>query len=1268
MADSPNCTHDLMDIRRAELASLRERRQQVDLPTSQLMVEQGKPTDTVGLALSGGGLRSACFSLGIVQALFQTGLWRFVDYLSTVSGGGYIGGFLSSYVIHRGVVLTNENCPLLPRRDRDSRQPPDVQRFIYGGRYLVKPWEIANKFLIGLVFINATILLGLVAVCTVVALLWRSLDYDAIRNQAMLLGIEGFDGDVVSPFWPFFVFGVCWLTAWVVSYWRHGAEAPGMWARSLLLLLVVSLLIGLAVLFGNGDADLSFLKSVQTDNPWQPGNTFWATVLGLTLGGLVPFLAPKRLIQSGLKPKNDWERWAFALASIAALVGVPLLIISSVAREDFSGYNSHPHRPMQRGDFANQGTNAILELLWPRGEGAAALRRNPRDPETSTSDVRTARATNSGHDKVTSLMRKSFFGIDMDEVPAVSRGYISYKQDGVRPSPPRESVLKAAADVQAVWRDNNGQSWEDKFAHVLEEIEAHSEALKSIDKKTTANPPNMDSTLASEDKVELRLKLLIAVQEVELEWRAKRAAYLGTVDYVGIGAWLNQRVKTLTVAFQHFFWSGDSENDATELLTLHRFRNRLQVQLANAINDDVLLHGKSSPKSRELLYALVESHTATSTAESVDGRARSTGKRDRRRDELVKRAVAENVELWLPFEVFELKTLLFEAQFPQAFRSRFDPQRRTTHEQDQKSRWFVFCGSLLMFLLLGISLDLNATSMHRFYRSCITKAFIVPQRNKSESPALSELTTTRLGAPYHLMSASTGLALDRTGNENIPAGQDFEPDAEPIYRVIDSFLFSQRFCGSQITGYAKTDEYEKWIHGAQNRIDLAEAVAISGAAVSPSNIRNWLVAFLMFVLNFRLGQWVPNPRQGRPRWRPTLLTLLPKMRLPARQRDYCFVSDGGNSENLGLVQLLRRKCTLILQIDAGQDEDHCFADLGRAIRTARIHGGVRLVQLEDPDLDFTTDSLHLSVLDGSWSDTVTRNCKHHFSAAKILYPDGTEGLLIYIKPSFTGDESRDLQQYRRRNPDFPHEPTSEQVYDKERAESYRQLGYHIASVICRPLTKNYVDLWRTNLTTADLCRLLIPSSFSAPTPPEQAAGVPPSDHVDEVGTPAGAVAGQGGPGLAATANSATDEMSHGGSGTEITRATPQGLSDAADQGPTLRPESVVALASTCLDRLQPPEDKRLEAVRRLLKLNESAILGRRDSVQVLIYGLTHDPAPNVRYHIIELLELLYPHAHRRKNRILKALMTCGEQDPVSRIRKRALRNTATLPQRKGKPR
>ena len=46
---------------------------------------------TVGLAFSGGGIRSATFNLGILQGLAQAKLLGHIHYLSTVSGGGYIG-------------------------------------------------------------------------------------------------------------------------------------------------------------------------------------------------------------------------------------------------------------------------------------------------------------------------------------------------------------------------------------------------------------------------------------------------------------------------------------------------------------------------------------------------------------------------------------------------------------------------------------------------------------------------------------------------------------------------------------------------------------------------------------------------------------------------------------------------------------------------------------------------------------------------------------------------------------------------------------------------------------------------------------------------------------------------------------------------------------------------------------------------------------------------------------------------------------------------
>src|SRR5712664_49936 len=58
--------------------------------------------DLSALSLSGGGIRSAAFGLGVIQGLAARKLLHKFDYLSTVSGGGYIGAFLTAWVQREG--------------------------------------------------------------------------------------------------------------------------------------------------------------------------------------------------------------------------------------------------------------------------------------------------------------------------------------------------------------------------------------------------------------------------------------------------------------------------------------------------------------------------------------------------------------------------------------------------------------------------------------------------------------------------------------------------------------------------------------------------------------------------------------------------------------------------------------------------------------------------------------------------------------------------------------------------------------------------------------------------------------------------------------------------------------------------------------------------------------------------------------------------------------------------------------------------------------
>ena len=90
MADrNTGCNRLPSEVEKAELEAIRKRRCTYDLSNDSL------DDRLVGLALSGGGIRSATFALGVLQRLAKGDLLRCFDYLSTVSGGGYMGGSLT---------------------------------------------------------------------------------------------------------------------------------------------------------------------------------------------------------------------------------------------------------------------------------------------------------------------------------------------------------------------------------------------------------------------------------------------------------------------------------------------------------------------------------------------------------------------------------------------------------------------------------------------------------------------------------------------------------------------------------------------------------------------------------------------------------------------------------------------------------------------------------------------------------------------------------------------------------------------------------------------------------------------------------------------------------------------------------------------------------------------------------------------------------------------------------------------------------------------
>jgi Patatin-like phospholipase len=93
--------------------------------------------ETSALCISGGGIRSATFGLGILQGLSRRNLLHKFDYISTVSGGGYIGSWLSSWMRRHGHGARGVAEDLAkPPADKLQTEPKPVEHLREFSNYL----------------------------------------------------------------------------------------------------------------------------------------------------------------------------------------------------------------------------------------------------------------------------------------------------------------------------------------------------------------------------------------------------------------------------------------------------------------------------------------------------------------------------------------------------------------------------------------------------------------------------------------------------------------------------------------------------------------------------------------------------------------------------------------------------------------------------------------------------------------------------------------------------------------------------------------------------------------------------------------------------------------------------------------------------------------------------------------------------------------------------------------------------------------------------
>ncbi len=343
--------------------------------------------------------------------------------------------------------------------------------------------------------------------------------------------------------------------------------------------------------------------------------------------------------------------------------------------------------------------------------------------------------------------------------------------------------------------------------------------------------------------------------------------------------------------------------------------------------------------------------------------------------------------------------------------------------------WWFYGAWALLIALNVFFVDVNVTSVHGFYRDRLTRAYLVQLRDRRVTPndiqKLSTLNAPGTAAPYHLVNVTL----------NVPASRD--PNLRG--RRSDFFIFSKHFVGGTRTGYCPTARMER----ADGHLDLGTAMAISGAAAAPNMGTTTVRAlvFIMTMLNIRLGYWLCNPRRVQSaRWRPRLL--LPPGAGPRylwreavgrmdEHHRYVNVSDGGHLENLGIYELLRRRCRLIIAVDGEADPELRFVSLVHLIRFARIDMGVLI--------DIDIDRLRRG------DDQLSRE---HVAIGTIRYGGGQIGHLVYVKSCLTGDENDYVRAYHGLHPAFPHESTTNQFFGETQFEVYRALGYHIVNRLC----------------------------------------------------------------------------------------------------------------------------------------------------------------------------------------------------------------------------
>ena len=1024
--------------------------------------------DLVGLALSGGGIRSAMFNLGLLQSMQRAGFLKHVDYISSVSGGGYTNGYYST-LGHNDQTASKDHDQGLSAKDA---------QFLLDGQYLNRPTEFMTDYLLKTALLFGTVFASVIFLASLIAIYFREFDLPSVRRWLGLLDLNsdlrvGIFASVVLVFLVLAVRGIC--RGLQRYFGAVPAPAPGRWA----IIATGIMLLGCAIMIGNGDFFVSdrlgFLPEKIDLKSLQIPIAVMVAIL------FVPLMRIGSLVRSERINASVWQRVALWLVLSGATWGSFFVAVGYVGQEGISSFPNDRPPTIQTYDIfkydrlpallddrelrqkileLNGMTEAQLELL------ADSIRQDARNRNAMEKSLRP--------DNYQWDTWLDFDSATLQRWAVTILGMLGCKNQ--------------AADYV---------SWDHQLNEVhgprlLKEINKLIEPSNLVIPSDSNDEPKLDGSpldASSKDNRELTQLLMI---------RAARKVAIRTKDIP------DNVIETLLPSPPKDPSDAKPSSDEPDKLKEIAVRDALEI-LNRWVSQGSPMPRKmsSDPTSfrdasqlRTILEVLAPAwtnHTSFAKHFALPPESLPDASASDENKATESATIDQSLSRLTPLDHWQFNRLLLEVAYPEVFKERRWISTSVTIFEDQKFRWAILIVSGILALVGILMVDINHLSpWFLFYRKRVHETFLRKAGQIDSETPLHALNPCEKGHPYPLFVG--GLVIPhapayRRIQAAVMDGGATKPNSNINPSKVDgsfgslwySFLMSPLHVGwMQATTdpklleqktYRSTKDY---IHGG---LTVSDAIVLSGAAVSTFMASNPALRILMQVFNIRLEQWLPNPiTKNQPTKHQSLFfggnkfvrfntfQLFQEYAKSARWSTHEFngeswgygvIADGGFREFLGVEELAARRCKIIVASDAGCNNGlYEFGVLADLIRKLRLDHNIEILDL-DHDKPLDTKRLIRIGSENSLSP-------QHYIVGRIRYPDAetqrdsnaseftppNEGLFVYLQMSLTGDEDIDIAQFKKTNPQFPDEPISNQFYSKDQVESFRQLGEHIGKLLC----------------------------------------------------------------------------------------------------------------------------------------------------------------------------------------------------------------------------